>query len=165
MMIALSESVQPRDITARRERWFAVQTLHRRESGAQLQLEAQGFRAFLPQITRTVSHARRLRTVRTPLFPAYAFVSLDLERERWRSVNGTFGVARLVMAHERPVPVPPGVVESLLNLRDANGVVRLDHDLSVGQRVELTAGPFAQAIGDLVRLDGPERVKVLLDIM
>jgi len=164
-MIDLRENVQPRGITARRERWFAVQTLYRRESGAQLQLEAQGFTALLPQITRTVRHARRLRTIKAPLFPSYIFVRLDLERDRWRSVNGTYGVARLLMAHGRPVPVPKGVVKSLLDLRDANGVVRLDSDLSIGQRVEMIAGPFAQALGELVRLDGPERVKVLLDIM
>src|SRR3954462_10228512 len=146
MMDVFSHSAQAHVVTVRRERWFAVQTLHRRESGAQLQLEAQGFRAFLPQVTRTVRHARRLRTVRIPLFPSYTFVSLDLERDRWRSVNGTFGVARLVMAHERPVPVPTGVVESFLDLQGANGVVRLDHELSVGQRVEVIAGPFAQAL-------------------
>src|SRR4051812_25784487 len=64
MIVASSQSAQPRVVTARRERWFAVQTLHRRESGAQLQLEAQGFTTFVPQITRTVRHARRLRTVR-----------------------------------------------------------------------------------------------------
>ena len=77
--------------------------------------------------------ARQLRTVRMPLFPSYVFVRLDLERDRWRSVNGTYGVARLVMADGRPVPVPKGVVKSLLDLRDANGVVRLDHNLSIGQ--------------------------------
>ena len=164
MTNALRESGEAR-LTKLRERWYAAQTLHRRERGAELQLEAQGFTSFLPQITRTVRHARQLRTVRTPLFPCYVFVRLDLERDRWRSVNGTYGVARLVMAEGRPVPVPNGVVESLLDLRDANGIVRLDHGLSVGQRVEVIAGPFTQALGDLARLDGPERVQVLLEIM
>src|SRR3954470_12878543 len=164
MRIALSETGEA-PLAELRERWYAAQTLHRRERGAELQLEAQGFTSFLPQITRTVRHARQLRTVRTPLFPSYVFVRLDLERDRWRSVNGTYGVARLVMANGRPVPVPKGVVESLLGLRDANGVVRLDHSLSIGQRVELIGGPFAQALGDLVRLDGPQRVQILLDIM
>jgi transcription elongation factor/antiterminator RfaH len=164
MRTVLSESGEAR-FTEPRERWYAAQTLYQRESGAELQLEAQGFASFLPQITRTVRHARQLRTVRTPLFPSYVFVRLDLERDRWRSVNGTYGVARLVMADGRPVPVPKGVVESLLDLRDATGVVRLDHDLSVGQTVEVIAGPFAKALGSLVRLEGPERVKVLLDIM
>src|SRR5918994_398755 len=143
MLSALSESGEAR--TEVRERWYAAQTLYRRESGAEMQLKAQGFASFLPQITRTLRHARQLRTVRTPLFPSYVFVRLDLERDRWRSVNGTYGVARLVMADGRPVPVPTGVVESLLDLRDATGVVRLDHDLSVGQRVEVIAGPFAKA--------------------
>src|SRR3954467_6646378 len=143
MITALSESGEAR-FTELRERWYAAQTLHRRERGAELQLEAQGFTSFLPQITRTVRHARQLRTVRAPLFPSYVFVRLDLERDRWRSVNGTYGVASLVMADGRAVPVPRGVVEALLELRDANGVVRLDNDLSVGQRVQLIGGPFAQ---------------------
>jgi len=164
MTNALSESDEPL-LTKLRERWYAAQTLHRRERGAELQLEAQGFTSFLPQITRTVRHARKLRTVKAPLFPSYVFVSLDLERDRWRSVNGTYGVARLVMANGRPVPVPKGVVESLLDLRDVNGVVRLDNDLYIGQRVELIGGPFAQALGDLIRFDGPQRVQILLDIM
>src|SRR4051812_34838866 len=136
MTNALSESGEAR-VTELRERWYAAQTLHRRERGAELELGAPGFTSLLPLITRTVRHARQLRKVRTPLFPSYLFVRLDLERDRWRSVNGTYGVARLVMADGRPVPLPTGVVESLLDLRDANGVVRLDRDLSVGQRVEV----------------------------
>jgi transcription elongation factor/antiterminator RfaH len=164
MITALSESGEARVVEVQ-ARWYAAQTLHRRERGAELQLEAQGFTSFLPQITRTVRHARQLRTVRTPLFPSYVFVRLDLERDRWRSVNGTYGVARLVMADGRPVPVPNGVVESLFTLRDGNGVVRLDHDLSVGQRIKVIAGPFAQTLGALTRLDGPERVQILLDMM
>lgn len=147
------------------ERWYAVQCIARKEPGAFQQLQAQGFRVFLPKLEKTVRHARRLRTVAAPLFPGYQFVTLDLERDRWRSVNGTIGVSSLVMAGSLPAPVPVGVVESLLAHVDCRGLVRLDVDLCVGQSVRVLSGPFANAVGRLVRLDGRERVRVLLDIM
>ena len=60
-----------------------------------------------------------------PIFPRYLFVVLDLDRDRWRSVNGTFGVARLVMmAGDRPQPAPHGVVEALVALADGRDVLR-----------------------------------------
>jgi transcription elongation factor/antiterminator RfaH len=146
-------------------RWYAARTRPGREAGACAQLEAQGFATFLPLVARTVRHARKLRAVRAPLFPSYVFVAFDPARERWRSVNGTFGISRLVMAGERPAPAPPGVVEALIALRDETGCVRLDADLRAGQRVEVIAGPFARALGSLARLDGHGRVCVLLEIM
>ncbi|HXY59436.1 MAG TPA: transcription termination/antitermination NusG family protein [Methylocystis sp.] len=147
------------------ERWYVAQTLFKRECGAQSQLQAQGFRVFLPRVLRTVRHARRLRTIREPAFPGYLFCALDLQRDRWRSVNGTFGVARLIMGEEAPMPVPFGVVEALQSYVDPAGFCRFDRDLVAGQSVRVTVGPFAQAIGELVHLDAKGRVRVLLEIM
>ncbi len=121
--------------------------------------------AFLPRFHKTVRHARSLREVIAPVFPGYIFVVLNPERDRWRSINGTFGVARLVSAQHRPVPVPTGVVEALLASVDELGLVRFDGGLKPGQPVRVLAGPFAQALGVLARLDDKGRVQVLLNIM
>ena len=147
------------------ERWFVVQALARREAKAQFHLRQQGFRVFLPVVTRTVRHARKTRSANLAAFPGYLFVALDLLRHRWRSVNGTFGVSRLVMGDSFPLPVPPGIVETLLDYRDKGGVCRFDRDLVVGQPVRVMSGPLAEALGKLVRLDGAGRVQVLLEIL
>jgi len=147
------------------ERWFVAQTLCHRERLARLHLDAQGFRSFLPRFHKTVRHARSLREVIAPVFPGYIFVVLNPERDRWRSINGTFGVARLISAHGRPTPAPTGVVEALLAGVDAMGLVRFDAGLQLGQPVRVVAGPFAGVLGVLQRLDGKGRVQVLLDIM
>ncbi len=147
------------------ERWFVVQALARREAKAQFHLRQQGFRAFLPVVTRTVRHARKTHSANLAAFPGYLFVPLDLQRHRWRSVNGTFGVSRLVMGKSFPLPVPPGIVETLLDYRDKGGVCRFDRDLVVGQQVRVMSGPLAEALGKLVRLDGAGRVQVLLEIL
>jgi transcriptional antiterminator RfaH len=149
-------------------RWFAVHSLPHREAGAQQQLENQGFHTFLPRCLKARRHARKLETVLAPIFPRYLFVLLDLDRDRWRSVNGTFGVARLVMmAGDRPQPVPHGVVEALIAMADGRDVVRFDGGsrLAVGQKVRILAGAFAEQIGLLQRLDDNGRVRLLLDIM
>ena len=75
---------------------------------------------------KTIRHARQLRTVQAPLFPRYLFVILDLERDRWLSVRSTVGVSRLFTTQDgRPIPVPGGIVESLIERSDGN-VTRLD---------------------------------------
>ena len=149
----------------RGERWYVVASLPRREAGAQMQLQAQGFRTFLPRYAKTVRHARKLMTVSAPFFPGYLFVALDLGRDRWRSVNGTFGVAGLIMAKGFPSPVQSGVVESLAACCGADGHLALADRLAVGQGVRVLSGPFADMVGKLARLDGGGRVQVLLQLM
>lgn len=160
-----ADDVAPTYMLAEGQRWYVVQTLANREMIAKLNLEAQAFRTFLPQTLKTVRHARKLRTVKAAVFPGYQFVALDVTRDRWRSVNGTHGVTRLIMTDTTPTPVPEGVVESLIRYLDPSGVCRFDRDLVEGQSVRVTAGPFAQAMGRILSLDAKGRVRALLDIM
>jgi transcription elongation factor/antiterminator RfaH len=147
------------------ERWYAVHTLRFAEKRAQAQLENQQFRTFLPKRHKTVRHARKLSTVVAPFFPCYLFMVLDLNRHQWRSVNGTFGVSSLVMAGELPCPVPPGIVESMLAVANADGLLQFRPELKVGAPVRIAAGPFAEQLGILDRLDDSGRIRVLLDIL
>ena len=146
-------------------RWYAVQCLSHRELAAALQLENQHYQIFLPRRRKIRRHARKTETVVVPFFPGYLFVSLDLAHHRWRSVNGTYGVASLVMRGEYPAPVPVGVVESLQRSCDDSSVVEWQPDLKPGQAVRILAGPLGDVVGELERLDGAGRVRVLLDIM
>src|SRR4029077_3828565 len=124
------------------ERWYVARTLPQRELQAAQQLANQGFRAFVPRYWKNRKHARKVETISAPLFPRYLFVILDRTRDRWRSVNGTLGVERLLMQGGEPQPVPHGVVESLVDLADADGNVQFRIDLKEGQTIRVTAGPF-----------------------
>ncbi len=149
------------------QRWYAVHSLPRKEASAQMQLHNQQFRTFLPRIRKTRRHARKLDTVLAPFFPRYLFVILDLERDRWRSVNGTIGVSRLVMQNDRPQALPSGIVENLVACVNEDGLLSFDKEgrLKVGQKVELLGGPFVSQLGIVERLDSRERVALLLDLM
>ena len=147
------------------DRWFAVHALPRREVGAAKQLEFQGYRPFLPLHWKTVRHARRFRTIKAPFFPRYLFVRLNLARDRWRSINGTFGVSHLVMAGDLPLPVPHGVVEALGAITDATGIISFSSLMQPGQKVRILNGPFAERVGELRYADDRNRVQILLDVM
>jgi len=146
------------------ERWFLVHTQPNSESKAELHLNGQGFRTFCPHVRKTIRHARQLRTVRAPLFPRYLFVGLDLERDRWLSVRSTIGVSHLFICDGRPVPVPVGIVESLVARSDGN-LTRLDGGLVIGQSVRILSGPFADFVGRLEQISAAGRVRVLLEMM
>ncbi len=149
----------------RDERWYVVQALARREPIAKMRLAAQGDRIFLPQMIKTVRQARKMRQARVAVFPGYLFVALNPLKDRWRSINGTIGVARMIMANEGPAPVPRGIVESLASYLDNQGICRFDRDLKEGQQVRIVSGPFAHLIGQIATLDGKGRARVLLKIM
>lgn len=146
-------------------RWFVVQTQPHKEVQAGVNLGNQGFQSFLPRIRKTVRHARRSRTALAPLFPRYLFVSLDLGRERWRSVNGTFGVSRLVSHGTWPAPVPHGLVEELMAITEQVGAIDLRNALTPGESVRFLSGPFAETIGRLVALNDTGRARVLLELL
>lgn len=147
------------------ERWYVVHTLPFAEARAEVQLHRQGFRTFQPKLHKTVRHARKSITVEAPFFPRYLFIVLDLDRHQWRSVNGTFGVSRLVIRGDRPHPVPRQVVEALIAAADVRGILQFGDKLQVGGPVRVMAGPFAEQLAILDRLDGAGRVRVLLDIL
>jgi hypothetical protein len=69
------------------------------------------------------------------------------------------------MQGEMPRPVPHGVVETMIASVDAVGLLCLEQNLTIGAQVRLAAGPFAEKLGILDRLDDSGRVRVLLEIM
>lgn len=146
-------------------RWYAVSLLPGREERAEWHLRRQGFAPFLPRQKRTVRHARRHLVRHAAFFPGYMFVSLDIEVDRWRSINGTVGVRSLIMHGPRPVPCPPGLVEQFIALTDAEGLLNFSSTLEVGNAIRVLSGPFAELVGKLERLDSTDRAHVLLEFM
>src|SRR5262249_55482167 len=104
-------------------RWYVVQTQPHAENRALQHLERQGYRTYLPRYLKRRRHARRVETVAAPLFPRYLFVAVDLASQRWRSIQSTVGVARLVCNGEAPAMVAGDVVAGLKRRENADGFV------------------------------------------
>jgi transcriptional antiterminator RfaH len=145
--------------------WYVVHAQPSREALAVAHLERQGFPAFLPQVARTVRHARQVRQVLRPLFPRYLFVSLDVATVRWRAVRSTIGVSGLIMEGDRPRAAPAGRVEGRVAAADGAGGFDFSKQLAVGGQVRFLNGPMADRLGRIVELTGAARVRVLLEML
>ena len=147
-------------------RWYVVHTRPHQEHRAEANLLRQGFRVWLPVMERSRRHARRIDTVRAALFPGYLFVSLDIEREAWRAIYGTFGVRRLLTDGERPQALPEDFVAALQDAIGTDGLsTAAPSDLQPGDAVTIAAGPFTECAAVVLRLAPGERVEVLLEVL
>ena len=140
--------------------WFAVALNPHADILAKGHLERQGFVVLAPTLVRTVRHARQFRTKIAPLFPGYLFVNLDMERARWRAINGTRGVRGIVTTGNRPTRVPDSVIAELQRSTEP-----AEAPLQPGAALEVISGPFAGLRAQLERLDGASRVTVLMELI
>lgn len=146
--------------------WYVVHTQQNGELRAALNLERQGFEAYMPRHMKQRRHARRTEQVARALFPRYIFVHLDLDRDRWRSVYGTFGVSHLISNGNEPVPVPEGIVENIRAHENSAGFVELDLPaFRAGQVVEVVEGPMTAHRGLFQHMTDNQRVVLLLDLL
>lgn len=154
-------------VTPASARWFVVQTQTHSENKASHHLVRQGFETYLPRYLKRRRHARKVDTVATPLFPRYLFVAIDTQTQRWRSIQSTIGVLRLVTNGNEPVAVGENIIDALRGREDVNGFVKLDHapSFSAGDKIRVASGAFTDALGLFEGLADHERVAILLDLL
>lgn len=146
--------------------WFVVQLKPNAEAIAKRNLLQQGMQIFAPFEEVTARKARKLVQTCKALFPGYLFVSFDQDAVRWRTVNSTLGVNRLVsFAADRPAQVPLGLISSLMRRCDPSGKLLPPRFLHGGDVVRVTNGPFANFIGTVEQIAPDQRIWVLLDIL
>jgi transcription elongation factor/antiterminator RfaH len=147
-------------------RWYVAATEPKKHGLAVQNLERQFFRCVCPYIQRVRRHARRTENVLVPLFPGYIFVNFDIDKDRWRSINGTLGVIGLISFDQaRPRPMPDEAMASLLEKYCSDSVASEADDLRSGDSVMIISGPFADQYATVERLDDKGRVRLLFDIL
>lgn len=149
------------------KRWFVVQTQFNGEARAALNLRRQGFEVYWPRYLKQRRHARKIDVTARPLFPRYMFVAIDATTQRWRSVQSTLGVARLVCNGDEPARVPEGVVGAIKAREDGNGFVILDDKpaFAPGDKVRVVVGAFRESEGLFASLADHDRVSILLEML
>lgn len=147
--------------------WYVVQTQVNAEAKAARNLLQQGFETYFPRYLKRRSHARKIERIAAPLFPRYLFVRIDMATQRWRSIQSTFGVSHLVLNGSDPAQVAPQVLNVLRAREDARGFVSLDPrpHFSLGEKVRVLAGAFADNFGLFDGSGDRDRVAILLDLL
>jgi len=147
-------------------RWYVVNTQAQDEARGKRNLRRQRFDAWLPRFRRAWKCARRIDRMLVPLFPGYLSVRRDLSAQSWCSINGTFGVVRLLCNRDAPLTVPDGLVENIMQHREASGTrVLPPRRLAAGEAVRVGLGPFADLEGLLREMSGRDRIVLLFNLL
>jgi transcriptional antiterminator RfaH len=147
--------------------WHVVQTHAHAEPKAQMHLVRQGFETYLPRYLKSRRHARRTETVASPLYPGYMFVGFNPGIHRWRSINSTFGVMRLVCNGDVPATIESGIIDGLKARQNDRGFIELDRraQFAPGDKVRVREGAFCDCLGLFESVGDRERITILLDLL
>lgn len=147
--------------------WYLAYTKPRQEQTALLNLQQQGFVAYLPlyksrkrspQGTYVISHP--------PMFPRYIFLKPGHARQSLGTIRSTKGLSHLLSVGMEPATIADDIIRGIQEAERT----RENHDLSLsprlraGTKVRITAGTLAGLEG-LVESSTTQRLILLLDIL
>jgi transcriptional antiterminator RfaH len=143
--------------------WACARLEPQRDALALHFLRQAGFETYAPRLRerRTV---KGRKVVRTPLlFPAYAFVFIQLQ---WHAARWAPGVARIVMDGVQPARVPDAVIAEI-RAREVRGLVELPKPppAQFGDTMRILRGPFEGRLAIYAGMKPRARVEVLLGLL
>jgi transcription antitermination factor NusG len=147
---------------AEEARWYACYTRARHEKQVDRLLQERGFETFLPLVPRQSQWKDRRKVIEWPLFPSYVFGRFSLTD--MHRVLSTPGVATLVKANGKPVPIAEAELENVRRFTRAlrEGDVELERRpyFAEGEWVEVMDGPFQGVRGVVVEQRNRRRVLI-----
>ncbi|MEZ4836138.1 MAG: transcription termination/antitermination protein NusG [Caldilineaceae bacterium] len=102
------------------------------------------------------------REVERRVFPGYVLIKMVMDEDSWYVVRNTPGVTSFVGMGNKPTPLSEDEVERIMS-RIESDAPRVKVSFSVGERVRITEGPFAEFTGAVDAIDadkGKARVMV-----
>ena len=147
------------------KRWYLAQCKPNATHIAVCNLENQGFVSFLPLQKGTKRKGKGFQHKIRPLFPGYLFVQLDANEGPWCKINSTRGIARLVRLGAEPSVVPDAIIANLMARCDEMGIIQDAGALVVGDRAQVTQGPFSGFAATIADVEANDRIYILMDIM
>jgi transcriptional antiterminator RfaH len=147
------------------DRWYLAYTKPRQEALAHVNLEQQGFEAYLPLFKKFKKTEQGPVALFEPMFPRYLLFRPGRSGQSISAVRSTKGVTTIVRFGFDPALLHDDVVQRIRQmeqLREQATIEELNH-LKVGQKVRLKHTALG-AIEGLVHNVSSKRVAVLLEI-
>jgi len=144
--------------------WYVLYSKPQKESYAHFHLTAKGLEAFFPQLLFPHTAKKRKRLV--PLFPNYLFVKLRRFSDEFSYAKWSPGVSRILSFNGVPASVDSQSIEFLMQQANRDGVVEARPNLTSGQQVWITGGPFDGLVAIIQEPPNAKgRVKALLQLL
>src|SRR3954454_10052166 len=146
------------ELTAAAEMWVAAQVVPQKESRAVDQLKRSGFTTYLQRIRQRRIVRRRVIETARPLFPSYAFISIE---SQWHAARWRPGGAHMIVDGAAPARVGDSIIAGL-RARDMHGLDELSPALKGGDRVRAARPRFVPVHGLLDLQAAAQRGLILL---
>lgn len=141
--------------------WFAIQVKPRCERLVAMCLREKGYEEFVPLAKTGV--APNKVGVEKPLYTGYVFCHFDPYISA--PIVTTPGVVRLVGNGAIPISIPNAEIEAVRALVNSGYPLHAWPFINVGDWVRVTEGPFAGAVGILLRLKNSHRLVVSINVL
>ncbi|MBE6149974.1 MAG: transcription termination/antitermination protein NusG [Firmicutes bacterium] len=156
--------------------WYVVNTYSGHENKVKEKLEMRAstmgmedyiLRVVVPEQTEVEIKDGKTKEKVKKMFPGYILVEMVMTDEAWFIVRNTPGVTGFIGSSgkgAKPFPLTPMEVDKILG---SMGMSRLDiaNELSVGDMVKVTSGPFTNMFGKIVSINlEKQSLEVALDL-
>ena len=153
--------------------WYAVHTYSGYEDAVarnlKQRIESFGmkekiFNVVVPTENKIKVKNGRKTEMREKIFPGYVLVDMIVTDDSWYVVRNTPRVTGFVGAGVNPVPLRKDEVDYLFNKMDTS-VAKHNIDMSAGESILITDGPFKELEGKVSSVDQDRgKVKVLVSM-
>lgn len=153
--------------------WYAIHTYVGYENAVErnlrqriesLGMEDKIFNVVIPVEKKFKVKGGKRVEVEEKIYPGYVLVDMTVDDESWYVVRNTPRVTGFIGAGTRPVPVAKEEIDALF-ARMAGSDTRHTIDLSVGDPVIVTDGPFKEFEGTVSEVDDVRgKIKVMVSM-
>jgi transcriptional antiterminator NusG len=166
-----SKEVREDYLPAVSKQWYVVHTYSGYENKVKANLEKRIasmnmgdkiFRIVVPEEDEVEIKDGKKKILKRKIYPGYVLVEMIMGDESWYVVRNTPGVTGFVGSGNRPVPLTEPEADQIL--RQAEGEIpRVRIDLSPGEKIRVTSGPFQNFIGVLEEIN-TEKAKLKVSV-
>jgi transcription elongation factor/antiterminator RfaH len=145
--------------------WYVIHTHPNQEDRAGSNLRVLGVPIYNPKIReRRYNQFTIIPThVVKPLFPRYIFAQFKIS-DLYHKVRFTRGVFSVVSFGECPIPIAEEAIALIRSNIKENGFVRIDEEISPGDRIIVKDGPLKNFAGIFEReMKDTDRIRILLE--
>ncbi len=141
--------------------WYVIHCYSGREQKVKHKLESRirslgmedkVFQVVVPTEDEMELRQGERRTVERRIFPGYLLVQMILDDESWYVVRDTPGIIGFVGMGERPTPLRPTEVSSIMERMEAEAP-KIKVSFEPGEKVRIIDGPFDGFIGMVDEID------------
>jgi len=153
--------------------WYVVHTYsgHENKVAATLKqkieaghLQDKIFDVMVPTQEKIEVREGKKQTIRERIFPGYVLVKMALDNQTWYQVRSTAGVTGFVGVGNKPTPLDPAEVESILKFSKMEAPT-YKAAFSVGEAIKIVDGPFADFIGTVDEINEEKgKIRALVSI-